>query len=624
MPQPISAFPPVPLTESGVPAFMTMPLQMSTAGADSEPTPPQGGVAAPSEPAAGSPDAAAGRRTGRQEAERPFTVLMPDAPDYPGVRKDRNWGLRIHRGRRLPKALASYAARPHTWEQLVQDELNGKPRIPGRMPSPMPGLRDYQVPRARGIGAAHNDGKPGYALVAPTGSGKTAMVVRGLGGRPVHTILVVTKRSIIPNWQRCIDLFGAGQRWVVINPERLWRLFIHPSILLADQSPERAAELAATEGTARVHFDTVVVDESQILAYPESLRSRQVHRLLHPERGRRPFFVAASATPFTTLAETAYAADLIAYAAEADPPDDLRGQDYLDWLAGLRVVAADGSKGQLTDAEKVKELLYRRGVGSSATTEELGLPAQQRELHFVELTESEHASYDQAWEEFLRVHAPNGATADTEFDESRASVPLRRVMQASLLKAPHVARHVADLVSEGHQVIVPAWYLLTIRALAVHIARELRNRGLPDRVVEITGEQPGLRELKRAAFQLGRAWVCVTNVVDGISLHAGELNVDGKGTDATPTPRRTVMADVLTGGKRLLQGEGRGQRDGHQAPVVYLVVAGTKEQQWLARTLLAASQTQELAHASADAEALFLMYCELDDEPATGSPGAAR
>ncbi|MEE1823757.1 helicase [Streptomyces sp. BE20] len=549
-------------------------------------------------------------------------ALMPDAPAYPGVRADRTWGVRVFVGQRLPGALAAYEALPHTWERFAQDRLNGAPLVPeARRPASRARLHHYQVPRVDGIAAAHRDGAPGYLLVAPTGSGKTVITVSALASLPAKSVLVVTKLGIVPAWLRTIDDYGGERRWVVVNAERLWRLFTHPRAVLADLAPDRAAELAADDGTPHVPFDVVVVDESQILANPESMRSRLVDRLVRPDRGRRPFFLPASATPFSDLSETAYAADLLAHAADVQGPAERTGPVYLDWVTSLQVPGTDGPGRPVSDIDTVKELLYRRGVGSSATTGELGLPAQQRTLRPVHLTDAERARYELAWAEFLRVVDPHDGPGPDPEDAVDEGV-LRQIMRASLIKAPYVARHVADLVAAGHQVVVPAWYLRTVRALAAHIARELAARSLPDRVVEITGDQSGVRELKRAAFQTGRALVVVTNITDGISLHAGERNADGRGTRATLAPRRTVIGDVFTGGKRFVQVEGRAQRDGQQAPVDYLVAEGTKEEEWMARTLRAASRTQYLAHAPEDAEALLRLAVELEaGEP---EPGPAR
>jgi superfamily II DNA helicase RecQ len=78
-----------------------------------------------------------------------------------------------------------------------------------------------------------------------------------------------------------------------------------------------------------------------------------------------------------------------------------------------------------------------------------------------------------------------------------------------------------------------------------------------------------------------------------------------------------VVADVLTGGKRTLQAEGRASRDGQHALAVYVYVPGTTEEAWLARMLRSAANTQALARTSADARALTELADQLDAHAGT-------
>ena len=545
----------------------------------------------------------------------PVHVLLTEALQYPDVSRHPNWGLPVYYGQRLPAALARYAATPHSLEHLVEDLLNETPAAASAAGGLRPQLRPHQIPRVKAIQDAQVANAPGFLLVSPTGSGKTAMVLTALSRLPVELVLVITTLSMVPVWQLAIDYFceaDARRRWVVTNPEKLVRLFEHPQLRLHDLPSDEAARFAEQWGNSRLSWDAVVLDESQMAADPQSIRSRLLYRLTHPQAGKKPFFIPTSATPFSNLAETAYAADLIAHAARTAPPQTLAGAEYLDWLHCLRLTPGKG-RAVADPTEKVKALLYRGGVGASASQEELGLPPQHREIHAIRLTAKDHAHYEATWEEFRRRH---GLTVNEDLvaeTDHRASA-LRRIQKASLLKAPYVARHVAELVGRGCQVIVPAWFLENVNRLHECITHELSSRGLPDKVVAITGEAPGLRERKRAAFQTGRALVCVTNVVQGMNLQASEANVAGTGQAATGSPRVTVFADVLTGGKKLLQGEGRGQRDGQEAPAHYLIAEGTTETRWLANALRAVAGTQELAHAPDDAAALYALADQLDCE----------
>ncbi|MFF7644085.1 DEAD/DEAH box helicase family protein [Streptomyces canus] len=558
-----------------------------------------------------------GRPPGTAGRDQQYHVLTTGCPPYPGVARHARWGLPVYRGRRLPPALADFAAPRHSWERLVQDVLNGVPPSSVRERK-QPELRDYQLPRVEKMRAAFLAGAPGFLLADPTGSGKTPMAITTVSGLPVQLVLVVTKLSVVPAWRAAIDYFGTGaQRWVVINPEQMWRLFEHPWHPLATLPADEAAAIAAQSGRCRVDFGAVITDESHILADPMSIRSRMHARIMDQDEGRRPWWLRLSATPFTAPHETRYAADLIAHVTGAEEPGDVDRGDYLDWLrgeCGFQLNTDTGGRwhhvDNAHDVDRVKELLYDSAVGASSSPRELGLPDQARELRPVELSAEDYRKYTQAWREFRQ--AVGLAIDDTDDDGDGRQAALRRVQRASFLKVPQVAAVVADLVADGYQVCVPTWFLETVRALVEHIAWELKSRSLPDRVVDITGEDVGLRERKRQAFQLGRCKVVVFNALEGINLHAGERNVDGVGTDATSAPRATVVADVLTGGKRTLQAEGRASRDGQHALAVYVYVAGTTEEAWLARMLRSASNTQALARASADARALTELADQLD------------
>lgn len=550
-------------------------------------------------------------------------VLDPTAmSDYPGVSLDPDWCARIYRGPELPAGLADVAARPHSWERYVQDTINNTPpRTPRR--SAALELRPYQAAQSERIQAAYGAGAPGYLLNFPTGSGKTPISIHAADAiRDAGSVLVITKLTTIPAWRAAIERFGSHKhRWVVLNPERLWKVFSHPRKRMAQIPGNLRLQAAADQGISRIAWDIVIVDEAQMLARSESLRNQIVERL------ERQFCILATATPFSEPDETYYVKDLLAYAAGIDPPgpDD----DYSEWLRRLGLRLSNDSTGRwrhdanISDVSRLTSLLYDRGVGVAAAAADLDLPTQDRRLMPIELAPAEHAEYDKAWLEFL---ADNDLSLKNMVEPSMGmTIALRNLQKASLLKAPYVAEIVADYVADGYQVAVPAFFLNTVHELARHIAAALRKRRLPDRVVEMTGEDvAGLsgghdrRERKRQAFQLGAALVAVYNAYEGINLHAGEHNVDGKGHDATATPRVSVMADVLAGGKRLLQAEGRTQRDGQHSPAVYPYAVDTAEQVWLSKVFAACANTRALSRGNTDAEHLTGLANQLhrdDDLP---------
>ncbi|MEU0100407.1 DEAD/DEAH box helicase family protein [Streptomyces sp. NPDC006267] len=537
-------------------------------------------------------------------------VLSHATPSLPGIRWDARWRLPVYRGRRLPRALLPYAARLHSLEWLVQDILNG------RLPPPpaereRPALRDHQVQPVRLMAQAHASGAPGFLLAYPTGSGKTAMLINAVLDLPeVKTVLAVTKLDVVPAWRSAISYFGSGgKRWVVIHPEQLWRLFDHPVWRFNSLPADKAAGYATEGGIPRVRFDAVIVDESHMMVSPDSVRSRLIDRLVLPDRVTRcrPWFARASASPFSSPEETSYVSDLLAHVAEVPAPGRLSMADHRTWLQKHFDFALNtGQDGRWdhslsgTDVKGIESLLFSGAVGTTATAEQIGLPTLTRELRPVELSPEDRDRYEVAWTHFRALHGLD--VGDGTVDDT--SPALRQVQKASLLKAPKVAEIVAGLVEDGYQVVVPAWYLDNVSALSRLTAAALAARGLPDRVVEITGASRGLREMKRQAFQAGQALVAVVNSLEGINLHAGERGGAGNGKDATKTPRACVIADVLTGGKRSLQAEGRTQRDGERSLTLYVYAEGTTEQQWLARMLRATAGTQALVQSPAEAQAL--------------------
>ncbi|MEV7595716.1 DEAD/DEAH box helicase family protein, partial [Streptomyces sp. NPDC089922] len=390
--------------------------------------------------------------------------------------------------------LAPYAAPPHSWEAFVQDELNGMVS-PSRVARPVP-LRDYQRELVRGPVEAQRVGAPGYIWVLPTGSGKTPLAIRGAEAmltRNARRILVVTKLSVIPAWRAAISRFATStHRWVVTNPERLWRLLDHPRVNLDAMPVEDAARLAAAEGHSRVEWDVIIVDECHMLVNADARRSRIVRRLQQRPDGGRTFTLWASATPFSTPLESAYAADLIAYAAKVDPPPE--GADYRLWLMDLGLKLNADRSGRWyqrlnrLDVTTLRSLLYEGGVGAAATVSELNLPVQQRDVLPLELSAQDRASYDLSWQEFRRSE---GLTVFEGSEPGSYRVAaLRRVQKASLVKAPYVARLVVEQVRQGRQVVVPMWFRESIDKVAVHIARALKAAGLNQQVVAITGREP--------------------------------------------------------------------------------------------------------------------------------------
>ncbi|MFF4331180.1 DEAD/DEAH box helicase family protein [Streptomyces sp. NPDC001591] len=539
------------------------------------------------------------RATGQQ-----FVLSSEFCGSFAGVVRNRDWLVDVYaarEGRCLPRGLAAFEAPLHSWERYVQGEINHQPLVLPPLAGTVPPLHEYQQEQVARLVAARRENAPGYLWALPTGSGKTPMAVRAVcaaAGRSTQKILVVTRLPVVPAWRAAIDRFATSpHRWVVINPERLWRLLRHPEADLHRMPADEAAKLVAHEGVSRVDWDTVIVDECHMLANPQSRRTLTLQRLLARSDRRHAFAMWASATPFSEPEESAYLAKLIAHAAGVQAPAE--EVDYRLWLKELGMRLNNDRRGRWyhrfnrADVSRLRSLLYESGVGSAATASDLDLPEQERDVVPIQLSEADRVRYERAWVEFRRSE---GLAVFSDVDPGSYRVEaLRKVQKASLVKAPYVADIVVEQVRRGRQVVVPMWFVESIEEVAVWIARGLRKAGLGERVVAITGRHVELRERKRVAFQRGEALVVVLNALEGINLHAGEANTDGRGARATSTPRVCVIADVLTGGKRALQAEGRTQRDGRSAPVIYACAAGTGEAEWTAATFRSLSNTLALS-----------------------------
>ncbi|WP_094191726.1 DEAD/DEAH box helicase family protein [Streptomyces katrae] len=419
--------------------------------------------------AAGAPEPV--RAAGQQ-----FVLSSDFCGSFAGVVHDRKWLVDVYpaqAGRGLPRGLTPFEAPPHSWERYVQGEINHQPLPPPPLAGTVPPLREYQQNQVARLLSARREKAPGYLWALPTGSGKTPMAVRAVcaaAGQTPQKILVVTRLPMVPAWRAAIDRFATSRhRWVVINPERLWRLLRHPDADLHRMPTDGAAKLVAYEGVPRVDWDTVIVDECHMLANFESRRTRTLQRLLARSDGGHAFAMWASATPFSEPEVSAYLARLIAHAAGVQAPAE--GADYRLWLKELGMRLNNDRRGRWyhrfnrADVSRLRALLYESGVGSAATASDLDLPEQERDVVPIQLSEPDRVRYERAWEEFRRSE---GLAVFSDLDPGSYRVEaLRKVQKASLVKAPYVADIVVKQVRQGRQVVVPMWFVKSIEEVAV-------------------------------------------------------------------------------------------------------------------------------------------------------------
>lgn len=565
----------------------------------------------------------------------PYTFVLSEKRSYPGIRRHPTFGVWVldTKNGQLPRGLEGAEAQPHTWEWLIQRDLNGEPShaIGGRTPR----LQAHQAPRVDEIVAAYADSRPGYVLAYPTGAGKTYIAIAAINRIAPKRVLVITRLSHTRTWRSTLARHGTGTtEWVVINPDRLSRLFSIPNatVPLHELGSDRDAA-AVQAGSPLTHFDVVITDEAQILAHADTLRSQLWRRLIgwsDDTNGPTSFTLNMSATNWTEPGETSSAAHLLAYMAGVPCPSASEVDiDYSAWLRDrLRLTGYSQTSGRWFWQENTRDVailtdsLYNGTVGAAATRAELGLPDQVRRLCLVDFTPDERRRYEQAWAEFRQAeglpahHVPEPS--------SGREAHLRFMQKAALIKAPYVASLVVDALVDGYQVVVPAWLEDTVETLFSAISEEARKRIGEPRLgtwaVRLTGRtEPDKRHKTIELFQSGVAPVIITSVLDAISLHAGQVGGGIKGQDANDKPRITIFGDVIYGGKQPFQAEGRAGRDGQEADAIYVCAAGTTEVLTMARTFRKLTNTRALTstgdtlYSDADIRSFAAMADELDD-----------
>lgn len=562
-----------------------------------------------------------------------YRHVIAEGMNWPGSERHPHYGVRVctTRERERSTALARVAPAPHTWEAAVERRINGQ--LPPLNPRPAPiRLRPYQEGRVEEIVAAYRRGAPGYALAYPTGTGKTYITVAAINEMAPERVLVIPPLSHCDEWRTIASLHGSSRtEWVVVNPDKLSRQFYleNAGVPLHELGEERA-RVAAAHGTPFTPpYDIVVVDESQILAHEDTLRSRLWRRILGwvGEGTPEVFTLHLSATGWTTPEETASVAHLLAYAAGVRCPSATRVEtDYRGWCAdqlGLAGLAkgADGvwhwSENE-ADVRRLTGLLYTGEVGATATRESLGLPDQRRRLELIELSPEDHAKYELEWAAFRDLIDGDGQLVSDP--ETALEKNLRAIQKAAEIKAPYVARRVIERLNDRYQIIIPARLIRTVHALRRSINDEAVRQGGKEVAVPLTGEHDvEQRTMIRQIFQSGRRPVIITSVLEAISLHAGQKGGGERGEDATDTPRETWFGDVLYGGKVGFQAEGRGSRDGREADAVYCVAVGTAEALAWARTFRKLANTRALhssgenLYSDADISSFEEMAQELED-----------
>jgi hypothetical protein len=480
-----------------------------------------------------------------------------------GARWDAAHGVFVHRGERLPGALAPFRPAAFSWELAVERELNEDPPAPVVPPSGEITLRPHQEAGVSAILAAAKAGRPGFLLADDVGLGKTitawAAILRLPPAVRADSVLVVCPLSVVAHWRRTVQALGdAGKRVVVLNYERLGKLF--------EVAPEARKKIRTKKGLARAGsaatFDVIVWDESHRRKNPTSARSKLAVKLDANAR----FVLWLSATAGQNPLELSYLASLLA-SVTGTRASDLK--DFEAWCTKMQLGVARGAfgrwdwRGDPADCERVRALLFdgEPSAGIRRRPEDIaGWPEINRMLTPIDLDPEKRVLYDAAWTEFRREMDLAPAGRDPK---SALAAALRLRQKSSLLRAEGTVELVLGLLENGHQVAVSVAFVDTLTA----IREALEQEGVGCAAVH-GSLAAGQREEERMRFQRGDAKVVLFTVEEGISLHQGEVN---------DVPRSEVIHDLRWSAIQMAQIEGRCHRDGRFAQVYWTYADGTIE-----------------------------------------------
>lgn len=515
------------------------------------------------------------------------------------ARNVRGW---VYVGAYLPESLQPYEAAPYSLQAWYQDDLNGT------APTVAPGsdfttgtynLREDQIAKRDTALHLWQSGGPEILDSSSTGVGKTLTNVAIVKALPdVLNVLVIAPKGVLPNWWLHLrDAGDGGKRWLRINYESVRNLLSLPT---AVTNLKRAGSRNAKRvdvGVPMVRWDVIICDESQLRGNPHSLQSRTIDKLIAHNNA---FVLNLSATPGDSPAKLSYLHRGLAHATGDRVAVSLSPESYADWAVrhGLNVRATKTTlkwEPNSSDAATINQYLFAATPTWSVTGKPEHWPEQVRIPFPVELTSAERLQYQEAWAEFSSrmrqlstqmqaARRRGSARAINEVRKAGLEAQIRYRQKAAVIRAPHVAAHIKDLIDQGYQ--VAASFEFTNSSLTA--ARDaLDALNIPTALH--TGSNTSTREDERIAYQRGEFQAILFSTTAGINLHAGDTAVEGNNA-----PRITVIADPRWTGVAALQIEGRGQRNGTDAPAHYMYALGTIEEKVMKRMLMKMKTTKAI------------------------------
>lgn len=343
-------------------------------------------------------------------------------------------------------------------------------------------------------------------------------------------------------------------------------------------------------------FNLAVADDENyfangVLAHncsnPESQRTRAIDKIVAGPAHKPAFKINMSATAGVDPSKVSYLHRALFWKDGLKPLPHIDSERYSEWCESHRLSVGKDSFGNALkwdpdkngsnpdrELETLHSILFE-GDPPLAFRRMPDWPEQRRIPAPVELTWEEMEAYNADWKEFQQALAAidrkmksttSGKTKSALRTKGRAEQTRYR-QKAGQVRAPGTAAFAAEMVSKGHQVSISAEYRGTVNRLQ----EELDRLKVPTAL--FTGDNRDTREEERIAYQRGEKKVIIYTPTEGFNLHAGETAVGGNNV-----PRVTLVAEPRWSPGKALQAEGRGHRNGTDAPVYYTFASGTVEE----------------------------------------------
>lgn len=327
---------------------------------------------------------------------------------------------------------------------------------------------------------------------------------------------------------------------------------------------------------------------------PESQRTRAIDKIVAGPAHQPAFKINMSATAGNDPSKVSYLHRGLFSNDGIQPLPHISSDRFIEWCESHRLSVDSGSFGNALkwdpektgsnadkELDRLHELLFKADT-PWAFRRMPDWPEQRRIPAPVELTWEEMEAYNADWKEFQKaLSAIDRKMKSTTSGKTKSALRAKGLAEqtryrqkAGQVRAGGTAAFAAEMVAKGHQVAIAAEYLGTVSRLQ----EELDHLKMPTAI--FTGDNRDTREDERIAYQRGEKKVIIYTPTEGFDLHAGDDRVGGNSV-----PRVTVVAEPRWSPGKALQAEGRGHRNGTDAPVYYTFASGTVEEQVIHRCI---------------------------------------